>query len=469
MSLEIALQNALSGLIATQNQLQVISGNITNAQTPGYSEEVLPQFPQANSTGGAGTVTGTVQRVTSYALQQSLTEETTVAGASTTLNSYYQQVQSLFGQVGSGNTLGDSYNQFQTAMQALATTPEDPVAQTNAVNAGQVLADKLNSLSSGVQNLRQSTDTAIATSVSTLNTALNTIAQLNGSIAQLGALGQPTATLEDQRDQALNQVAQLIGVKSYVSSNGNMVVMTNSGRNLVTGTTAQQFGYTASGTVSATTTLSPLTLAGADVTGETTSGQIGALLQMRDTTLPGMTSQLNQFTNNLFALTTAPTLNTTNSGLGVTNDANHMFAAVDIAGGLDNAATVVVNPDLTGDPSLLYNGTGGPDPTIATTLAASSSTPTTFAAAGGLQSLTTTLGNYLAQVTGNNANAAAAANSDSSNQTALLNQMQSQYSTATGVNLDAELTSLVTYQNAYGASARVITTLQSMYASLMNI
>ena len=67
---------------------------------------------------------------------------------------------------------------------------------------------------------------------------LNTIAQLNGQISQLQALGQPTASLEDQRDQALSQVAGLIGVQSYTRADGTMVVMTAQGRTLVDGETA---------------------------------------------------------------------------------------------------------------------------------------------------------------------------------------------------------------------------------------
>jgi flagellar hook-associated protein 1 FlgK len=83
--------------------------------------------------------------------------------------------------------------------------------------------------------------------------------------------------------------------------------------------------------------------------------------------------------------------------------------------------------------------------------------------------LTTTLGDYVAQTTGQNANTAAAAKSNANDQTALLSQLTTQYSSETGVSLDAELTKLVVYQNAYSASAKVITTVQTMFDTLMNI
>lgn len=467
MGLDVALNYALSGLTATQAQLQVVAGNIANAQTPGYSEETLPQFSSVATNGGSAVVTGEVQRATDTGLQTALLGQTTLSSAASTLNTYQQQVQTLLGQVGSGNTIADSYNSFTSALQTAATTPQDPQAQLSAVNAGQQLANQLNDLSSGVQSLRQNTDSQIATDVGTLNTQLGTIAQLNTQISQLQALGQSTASLEDQRDDALTQVASLIGVQSYTRPDGTMVVLSDAGQSLVDGGTAQTFGYTQSGTVTAAAVLSPLTLNGTDVTSETTTGQIGALLQLRDTALPGLTSQLNQFTNNLFNLSSTPNLATTNSGLGATNDANDFFAGVDTTNGVDNAATIQVNPSLAANPTLLDGSAAAPDPTITATLSSNLQSATAFAAAGALPATSTTLGSYVAQVIGNAATIAASATSNSSDQSALLTQMQSQYSSQTGVNMDSELSTLVVYQNAYSASARVISTIQSMYQALM--
>jgi flagellar hook-associated protein FlgK len=468
MGLDVALNYALSGLNATQAQLQVISGNIANAQTPGYSEESLPQTSDPSTNGGAGVVTGDIQRSTDLALQKTLLGQATISGAASALNSYQQQVQNLLGQTGSGSTVGNALNNFAAALQTVSTTPQDPVAQSNAVNAGQQLAQQLNDLSSGIQTVRQGADTQLGTDVGTLNTAINTIGQLNSQITSLQAQGQPTDTLQDQRDQALAQIANLIGVQSFTLPNGTMTVLTTQGQLLVNGGTANQFGYTPSGVVTASTALSPLTLNGVNVTSQTTSGEIGALLQTENTTLPAITTQLNEFTNNLFNLASTASLGTTNSGLGVTNDANHFFAAVNIAGGVDNAATISVNPSLAANPGLLDSSAGAPDPAITQTLSSNLQGIAAFAAAGGIPATTTTLSSYAAQMVGAAATAAANATSSAADQSALLTQMQSQYSSATGVNLDTELSQLVVFQNAYGASARVVEAVQTMYQALMN-
>ncbi len=468
MSLNIALQYALSGLSANQAQIQVLSGNVANAQTPGYARETLPQTSTPATFGGAGVITGQVQRAADGILQTAVLHQTSAAGAASTTDGYSQQIQNLLGQVNSGTTIADMLNRFASALQTLASTPQDPLAQQNAVNAGQQLAEQLNSLSGGIQSIRQSADNQIAADVSTVNSAVDTIATLNGQISQLQALGQPTASLQDQRDQAIAQIAKYVGINTYARPDGTVEVLTTQGKTLVDGSTGEHFSYSAAGTVTAATPLSALTLDGIDVTAETATGEIGALLQMRDTTLPNLTAQLTAFANNLFAVTSTPALQTTNSGLGATNDANHFFAGIDVAAGRDNAAIIQVNPDLVANPALLDTGATGPDPSIAQTLSANLQNPTGFAAAGGLAATTTNLVGYIGQIIGGASASASIASSNAQDQSALLTQMQSQYSSETGVNLDAELSSLIVYQNAYSASARVISTIQTMYQALMN-
>jgi len=83
--------------------------------------------------------------------------------------------------------------------------------------------------------------------------------------------------------------------------------------------------------------------------------------------------------------------------------------------------------------------------------------------------MTTTLSNYAAQIVGQAATAATNATQNNTYQSQLTTQMQNRLQAETGVNLDQELGNLTVYQNAYGASAHVISTIQSMYDALMQI
>ena len=189
MGLNVALQDAMTGLRATQTQIQVISANIANAQTPGYSEESVSQTPIRMPTGAAGVQTGIVQRASDQLLTTSLAKQSSAASSASTTDNYLQQLQGLLGQVGSGSSFTDAYNNFVAAMQTESATPEDPVAQSAAVNAGQQLAQQLNQFSAGIQGLRSNADSDLGSAATNLNTALGQIAALNGSIVQLQADG----------------------------------------------------------------------------------------------------------------------------------------------------------------------------------------------------------------------------------------------------------------------------------------
>jgi flagellar hook-associated protein 1 FlgK len=248
-----------------------------------------------------------------------------------------------------------------------------------------------------------------------------------------------------------------------------MVVLTTTGQVLVD-STAATLSYTAAGIVTAGTPMSPLTVSNVDITQVTTTGEIGALLSLRDTELPNLTAELNQFTNNLFNATQSVNLGTANSGLGATNDANHFFAGVDLAGGIDNAASIQVHPDLVGNPSLLDGPAANPDPSISQALSNAVNAPLAFAAAGNFTSgSTVTLSSYAGQILGQTAGATAAASDNAKFQKTLQTSFAARASSVSGVNVDQELTELTVFQNMYAASAHVISAVDNMLNTLMQI
>src|SRR6202049_3984655 len=136
MDVTLSLQNALTGLQAAQANLAVISSNISNAQTPGYSRETVPLVSQVVGDAGAGVRGGPPRRQADNTPAKSARQQDTATSAANATNSYFQQIQSLFGQVNGGNALGDVFNKLSSALQTLATSPENPGAHTAPVSAG---------------------------------------------------------------------------------------------------------------------------------------------------------------------------------------------------------------------------------------------------------------------------------------------------------------------------------------------
>jgi len=125
-----------------------------------------------------------------------------------------------------------------------------------------------------------------------------------------------------------------------------------------------------------------------------------------------------------------------------------------VAAGGTPGSTVVLEP---GD-------TSGVD-----ALSQAGGTTAAFQAAGGLPATTTTLTDYASQISGAIANSASAASTSSTNAASLANEAQSRLSGAEGVNLDSELVSLTTYQQAYSASARLIQASSDLFNTLMTM
>jgi flagellar hook-associated protein 1 FlgK len=103
-------------------------------------------------------------------------------------------------------------------------------------------------------------------------------------------------------------------------------------------------------------------------------------------------------------------------------------------------------------------------------LAAQANTTTQhFDAAGGLAAVSTSVNLYGAQLAGALGDQAAAANQANTNAQAVQTEATTRLQSVQGVNLDQELVNLTTYQQAYSASARMITASQDMFTALLNM
>jgi len=309
MSLDIARLIAFSGISATELQISVASSNISNADTAGYTKKTANQV--TNVTGGVGTgvdITGITSNVDKLLLK-SLIGATSDLGSADTTNNYMAQLEQLFGSATSsgtsttGTSLANSLASLESALSSLASTPSSVSLQSAVVSSLDNLATQLRGTSSSIQSLRSNADQDIASSVTSINSDLNQISDLNVTIRKMAAAGQSTADLEDQRNTALKDLSSYMNVSYYTASNGDIQIYSSSGQALVD-SSAHTLSYSASANVSATTSygsggLSGIKVNGVDITSQITSGKVGALITLRDQTLPAEQSQLDQLANQL--------------------------------------------------------------------------------------------------------------------------------------------------------------------------
>lgn len=346
MGLTQALTTSLSGLQATQAGLSVVAGNVANSQTLGYVARSLNQIEVPSGDGSSSVRVASINRLLDTFVQQQLWTESAGGGYANLNASFYQQLQQVYGQPGSSTTLDSVFNDFTNAVQALSTSPNSFAAQNQTISSAQALAQKLNNATTSIQTLRAQADQGIANDVQQANNAMQQIATINQQLAGGGSVDDAmTATLEDQRDQYVSQLANLMDVRVVDNGNNQISVYTSSGAQLV-GNKASQLNFTQTGTMTAalqwnadpsksglgTVTLTSSSGATTDLVagGGIQSGEIAGYLKMRDSVLVQAQGQIDQIATQMSQALS----DTTTAGAPVTGG----FDA-DI-GGLSNGNTI---------------------------------------------------------------------------------------------------------------------------------
>jgi flagellar hook-associated protein 1 len=506
MSLAGALSIASGSLANINAQLGLVSNNIANAATPDYSTETANQESLVAGTQSMGVQSEATSRAINLALQQSLFQQDTTVSGLTTTTTNLQNIDALQGTPGAGNDLSSLVGKVQDAFSTLLGDPSNASQQSATISAASNLTNGINTLSDAYTQQRQAVQSDVISAVSNMNTDLVQIGSLSDKIISAKVAGQSTADLENQRDAAVHSLSGILSIKTLVQPNGGLIVTTASGTQLPTsastGTVQTSSVTIGAGATYANGQIPPITLNGIDITSQIQGGQLGSDITLRDTTLPTFQGELDEFSNNLATRFQA-------QGLTLFSDPNGNVPA---GGGPPVQSTYVgfsseiqVNPAVIADPSLVRDGTqsiggsatgasafttnpaGGPAGFVtlinrvldyAMGAQAQSGVAQPAGATSGLGPDGTLSAPYAASATlVDNATAvvsaqaavSAAASSQLTTEQAVQTTLSTNMTAVSGVNMDTQMSLMIELQNAYGANARIISTVQSMFNQLLAV
>ncbi len=480
MSLSSALTVALSGLQASTTGAQIASGNISNAQTPGYTEKSAALTEVTNGTSLGGVTVSGYNRVSDSVLSATLNNATSNASYLSAQNNYMTQVQSMLDSSDNPPALASAMAGFQSAWTQFSAAPEDVTQQEAVISAGQQLANTVNSIATQVTALQTQVQDNLSTTVTSLNTDLAQVQNLNTQIAATSADNQPIGDLQDQRDQVVNAIAAITNVQVMQRANGAIALYTPGGTALLDGQ-AQVFSVSGDTVTNAV---------GANVNSELTGGSLQAqtdFLSSSTSTAPGvgvigkLQSQLQNFANMFVSTASGGFANTYDSATTASGEQGSQFftATIDPNTGLPDLGSFAVNSNLVNGTTTvkqaaaeavapLFSATNMAITTSGTSPSFTYATGSTFNSTG----LTINNQTYTGVATAILSGFQQAANTiNASNTTAQTQQTyyQNALSSETGVNTDTELVNLTNWQNAYAASAHVISTIESMFSILENL
>lgn len=233
MSLDLALNNAVSGLRAAQTSLAVISQNVANANDPDHMRQVVSQGAVYIDNTPAGTRVESVRRSVDVFLQRELRVRESAVGEAAAVKDFYDQLQLLLGQPGSDQTLAAYMDAFFTDLQALSNSPEELAVRTNVIDSAVTFARELSNLAEGIEKLRFQADEQIVEVVDSINEITERLYEVNLALNTAAALGDDSPGLLDERDALLEDLAVLTDMQVIFGRSGQAYVYIGDGKTLI--------------------------------------------------------------------------------------------------------------------------------------------------------------------------------------------------------------------------------------------
>ena len=237
MTINKAMNIALTGLNANQAALNVVSHNIANINTEGYRRQTV-HFAEMRTPIYDNSVRGQIASLAGVRIDGITT------ASNDYLNNYYRLQNSIYEGLQAGadalggianlldelkdSALGDSLNEFFNAANALNQNPTDYSLRVNFVERAKAVANKFNATSKNLSNYKANLfgqagatgDAAnvsqVGTDVKKLKDALQSLADIN---RQINANPKDTS-LQSQRDQILADISSLADVTTTITQMG---------------------------------------------------------------------------------------------------------------------------------------------------------------------------------------------------------------------------------------------------------
>mgnify|MGYP000754844993 CR=1 FL=1 len=288
-----ALSSSRQGLFTNRKALSIAGQNIANVNTPGYSRQ------RANITSihllGGSNVTD-IQRIRDLYLDQQRAISVGTLGFQESRDKALTQLEAIFDETlapGPISLLDNFFASLQDLTLAPAGAPEREGVRATATS----LINHIHNMRQRLGDLRAYQDNTLKTDLGAVNQIAAQIANLNGQIATASAAGLSVNELQDQRQEAVRQLAELTQIQAFNTSQGAFTLTVANGITLVEGTHYSELVSIINGDNDGLSNVGIRQANGniLDVTSRMTGGQIGGLLQARDVDIQAQIQNLDLF------------------------------------------------------------------------------------------------------------------------------------------------------------------------------
>jgi flagellar hook-associated protein 1 FlgK len=357
------------------------------------------------------------------------------------------QIETVLGEP-TDSGLQSTMNKFFNSFQELAGHPEEAGPRNAVIQNANALTQTFNRLSQSFSTQRANISEDATNKIAQINSLSQQIATLNTQIVNARGSGNQPSDLMDQRDVAIDQLSQLTNITAAQDSNGSMIVSLGGTQIIGNGNFVTLQSSMTGGALSVTTASGQaISISG---------GELGGMLEMYNTTIPGYMTQLDTLANSIISRVNA--VHTAGYGLG-----NPPPTGVNFFTG-NSAATMGVYSQVQSNPNFIAaSSTGQPgDNTNARALFGISEERL-------MDGNTMTLSQYYGRFVSTLGSAVSSAKGLASGAELVLSQTEAQRDSISGVSIDEEMTNLIKYQRSFEAAARLVNTTNELFQTVLNM
>lgn len=429
---------AETGVYANQTRLNTTSHNIANAGVKGFSRQETVATARIHG----GVQIADTRRVSDQFLVNNRWSATSEAAFYAAQKGYFEQAENIF--AADSTNIASGLDNLFSSLNAAMLRPQDMAPRQGVMNEAKNLVHRFNNINDSLEQQFQQTEAELKVSQASFNDQLQQVASINRQIRDAGGVENAPPSLMDLRDSAVDELAGLVEISANQGSDGTLNLTLKNGQPLVSGTTAASLKLTA-GSTGASLSLD-YNHASFDLD-KSAGGTLGALLDYRD----GSLSQSRQFIDE-----TAKAFADEFNGVQIQGkdldgkQGKELFEFDD----QDPAGTLKLTPQFTAQMlAFSKDGKKGDNSNLQdmAALATKIDLNSAYAAQVGK------LGAATRQVK---------LDAVASEQSKL--HAENQWSNRAGVNLDEEAINLISYQQAYQANAKVLSTADQLFNTLLN-
>ena len=435
------LNIGFSGLNAAQIALNVTAQNIANVNTVGYSRQEammgsLSGFGRLDN--GMGVEVTGVRRITDDYLVSQHWRSRSSTGSSYAFHQYINTTEQLLGSESMIITKG--LDSFFASLSAALDSPETPAQRSQIVSSAGALANRFGQLNESLLTQEKQIDDQLGSTITQVNSYLKQVAELNTQIGEQASKGVNTSALEDSREQIVRELSTFMEVRVNRQSDGSFSLSLPQGQPLVLAGSSSTLSLTGD---TLSLSFGPQSFEVPKLQGGTLAG----VLEYRTTVLRPLRDELNQIAKKL-----ADDFNAKQAGgIDLNGDPGKPLFSYDP---LNPSGTLKVADGFTGD-HLAFAKAGGGNGDNRNLQGLLTIKDSQYEAYSAL------LGKMAVQSGQAKATMEADANMEK--------QLATKLSSVSGVNTDEEGVKIMAYTKAYQANAKVISTSDQLFNSILNM